>query len=66
MTSANFVSLKALWDDAGTPGTTTAGTSTLGNIYKTNLIDTPTIGTVIAEDKTDPVRGFAPFSRFKC
>lgn len=65
MSSTNFDGLKTLWVDAGVTDTT-AGTSTLGDIYKTTLVDNGTIGTLVAEDKTDPVRGYAPFSRFMC
>lgn len=68
MTSADFTSLKALWDDAGTPGTTTAGTSTLGDIYKTEMVDSSNIGTLMAnpDDLTDPNRSFMGYSAFKC
>lgn len=68
MTAADFTSLRALWDDAGTPGTTTAGTSTLGDIYKTNMIDSSNIGTLVAspDDLTDPARAFMGYSAFSC
>jgi len=64
MKAADFVLLKALWDDAGTPGTQSPGTSVLGDIYKTNMVDATNVGTLLAEDPTTPVRGMAPFSRF--
>ena len=70
MTNTNFDKLKTIWTDLstadGTPGT--AGNEGEG-VYYANMVTTPTtppLGTIVAADKTDPVRGHAPFSRFTC
>ena len=69
MSNANFGKLVTLWTDESTADGT-PGSSTAGNLFKTNLVDgggsTAQIGTLVTEDKTAPVRGYAPFSRFTC
>ena len=70
MTNTNFDKLKTIWTDLntsdGSPGTSGNEGET---VYYANMVTTPTtppLGTIVVADKTDPVRGHAPFSRFTC
>lgn len=69
MTEANFDKLKTLWTDANISDGTWGVSQDQGNVYIDNMITTPLtppLGTVVVADKTDPVRGHAPFTRFTC
>jgi len=70
MTEANFGSLKTLWADQGiADGDWVTDQTGQANVYMDQMIDnpqTPPLGTVVVADKTDSVRGHAPFTRFTC